>query len=153
MIESIGISSAASKFASQLASRWVSDWLKRRQLAKAYRHSAGEIIDLCVQEGYPARSLVWNSVVNLIGNERRARQVARWYTRQPSPKDLQDVIGDDPTVGHFFEEFIKRLNDRCAVLLPADLAILEDIISRRLALLGPRHGARHSNKPAELLTG
>jgi hypothetical protein len=46
------------------------------------------------------------------------------------------VIGDDPTVVHFFEEFIKRLNDRCAVLLPTDLAILEDIIGRRLASLG-----------------
>jgi hypothetical protein len=104
MIESIGISSAASKFASQLASRWLLDWLKRRQLAKAYRQSTEETINLCEQEGYPGRSPVWNNVVSLIGNEGRARRVARWYTRQPSPKDLQDVIGGDPTVGHFFEE-------------------------------------------------
>jgi hypothetical protein len=45
------------------------------------------------------------------------------------------MIGDDLTVGHFIKEFIARLNDRCAVLLPPDLANLEGILSRRLSLL------------------
>jgi hypothetical protein len=75
--------------------------------------------------------------VSLLRSEERAAQVALWYTQgQASYQDLQDIMGDDPTVGHFIKEFIVRLNDRCAVLLPPDLANAVGIIRRDLALLG-----------------
>jgi hypothetical protein len=78
MIESIGsvVGPAAGKFVFQYASRWWLDQRKRKDLAKAYRRSAEEIINLCVQEGYPARSPVWNSIVSLLRSEERAGQIA-----------------------------------------------------------------------------
>jgi hypothetical protein len=137
VIESIGISSAAGKFAGQLATRWLLDRFKRQQLDKAYRQSAEETIILCEKEGYPARSLVWNSVASLLRSEERAGQVALWFTQgRARYEDLQDMVGDNPIVSHFVKEFIVRLNYRCAVLLPPDLANLAGILSRRLALLG-----------------
>jgi hypothetical protein len=127
---------AAGKFAVQCASRWWLDQRKREDLSNAYRQSAEEIINLCVQEGYPARSPAWNSVVSLLRSEERAGQIALWFTQGPaSYEDLQDMIGDDLIVGHFIKKFIMRLNDRCAVLLPPDLANLLGILSRQQGLL------------------
>lgn len=133
MIGSLGL--AAGQFALQCAGRRWLDRLKRRRLASAYRDSAEETINLCVQEGYEARSAVWNRVTDLLGSEVRARQIARWYTQGISPDELQDMDNGDPTVGHFLRDFIVRLNDRRADLLPVDLANLADIISERMVLL------------------
>ena len=133
MIEPVGL--AAAQFALGCASRRLLDWRKRRRLASAYRTSAEETIELCVKEGYPASSTVWSRVTDLLGSEERARQVARWYTQGISSNELQDMDKGDPTVGHFIQEFIVRLNNRRADLLPFDLANVVDIISARVALL------------------
>jgi hypothetical protein len=134
VIESIGL--AAAQFALEYAGgRWL-DWRKRQRLASAYRESAEETIELCVCKGYPARSPVWESVTSLLGSEEKARQVALWYTQHRiRSKELQEMAKNDPIVVRFIKEFIVRLNDRRAVLLPLDLANLADIISERVALL------------------
>jgi tetratricopeptide (TPR) repeat protein len=134
VIESIGL--AAAQFALEYAGgRWL-DWCKRQRLASAYRESAEETIELCVQKGYPTRSPVWESVTSLLRSEEKARQVAHWYIqRQIRPNELQDMAKNDPIVGHFIKEFIVRLNNRRAVLLPLDLANLADTIIEGVALL------------------
>ena len=131
MIEPVGLT--AGQFALQCVGRRWLDGYKRRRLASAYRKSAEETIELCVHEGYAASSAVWTSVTALLGNEERARQVARWYTQGISSNELQDMDKGDPTVGHFIQEFVVRLNDRRAGLLPLDLANVVDIISARMA--------------------
>jgi hypothetical protein len=55
VIEPIGL--AASEFALEYAGRRWLDWRNRRRLASAYRNSAEETIEICVQEGYPGSQL------------------------------------------------------------------------------------------------
>jgi hypothetical protein len=134
MIESVGL--AAGQFALQCVGRRWLDRRKRRHLAAAYRNSAYKTIELCVKEGYPARSYVWNRVTALLGSEEKARQVARWYTQfQISSSDLQDMDGVDPIIGRFIREFVVSLSNRLTGLLTPDQAILADVISERVALL------------------
>jgi hypothetical protein len=112
------------------------DRRKLQDLAKAYRQSAEETINLCVQKGYQARSPVWDSVVSLLRSEESAAQVGLWFTQgRAISKDLQDMVGDDLIVGYFIEKFIVNLNNRCAVLLPTELANLAGIVIRQLAIL------------------
>ena len=132
MIDPIGL--AAGQFALGCAGRRWLAWWKRRCLAAAYRASAHETIELCVQEGYPAGSAEWNSVTDLLGSEERARQVAHWYTQgRVSSNELADMEKGDAAVGRFIQEFITRLNVRRTDLLPLDLANVVDILSARLA--------------------
>ena len=57
------------------------------------------------------------------------------YARgRPSSKELRDMTGNDSTIRSFIIEFIERVNDRRADLLPLDLAILADIVSERREL-------------------
>jgi hypothetical protein len=121
------------------------DRLKRQRLNAAYQAAAASTIEYCENEGYSARSDIWNAVTTLLGTETRAQQIASWYSRTTiDPTEFQEMIGHDPTVGQFLEYFISLLNQHQLDLLPSDLRVVTDIISIQLTQISRQiDEARH----------